>query len=115
MTSLSLKLPTVTSLTSDDVQGSGPPCRYLDRVMLSAVGGESMRGIDRVLAVILLAGAVGGAAAFARHSGSDSAARVVHLAVPPLQHVEAPETVLIAPPPAPTRVKPATVAPIARA
>ena len=73
-----------------------------------------MRGIDRVLAVILLLGAVGGAAAFARHSGSDSAARTVDLAAPPLQHVRAPGTILIAPTPAPRRVKPVTVAPARR-
>jgi hypothetical protein len=82
--------------------------------MLSAVGGENMRGIDRVLAVVLLLGAVGGAAAFARHSGSDSTARTVDLAAPPLQHVTAPGTVVIAPTPAPTRVKPAKVAPALR-
>ena len=39
MTSLTLKLPTILSLISDDVQVSGPFCRYLVRVMLSAVGG----------------------------------------------------------------------------
>jgi hypothetical protein len=73
-----------------------------------------MRGIDRLIAVILLVGAVGGAAAFARHSGSDSTARSVHLAAPPLQHVGAPGTVLIDPTPALTRVKPAKVAPSRR-
>src|SRR4051812_15766987 len=97
MTSLSLKLPMVLSLTSNDVQVSGPSCRYLDRVMLSAVGGASMRGIDRVLAVLLLLGAVGGAAAFARQSGSESASPGVDLAAPPLQHVAAPGTFFIAP------------------
>ena len=73
-----------------------------------------MRGIDRVIAVILLVGAVGGAAAFARQSGSDPTARGVHLAAPPLQHVGAPGTVLIAPTPAPARVKRATVPPARR-
>ena len=73
-----------------------------------------MRGIDRVLAVILLAGAVGGAAAFARHSGSDSTPRGVHLAAPPLQHVRAPGTVLIAPMPAAKRVSPPKAAPARR-
>ena len=41
-----------------------PPRRYLDRVMFSAVRGPNMRGIERVVAAILLAGAVAGAAAF---------------------------------------------------
>src|SRR4030081_1477699 len=77
--------------------------------MFSAVGGESMRGIDRVLAVILLLGSVGGAAAFARHSGNDSTAPIVGLAVPPPQHVTHPGTVLMAPTPAPRRVKPVRV------
>src|SRR4030081_1668074 len=97
MTSLSLKLPTVTSFTSDDVQVSGPSCRYPNRVMLSAVGGENMRGIDRVIAVILLVGAVGGAAAFARQSGNEPASQGVALSMPPLQHVESPGTFFIAP------------------
>jgi hypothetical protein len=56
-----------------------------------------MRGIDRVLAVILLLGAVGGAAAFARQSGSESTPHGVDLAAPPLLHVGAPETFFIAP------------------
>ena len=73
-----------------------------------------MRGIDRVLAVVLLLGAVGGAAAFARHSGSDSTARTVDLAAPPLQHVTAPGTVVIAPTPAPSRVRAGKVAPARR-
>src|SRR5438067_1421047 len=79
--------------------------------MLSAVGGENMRGIDRVLIVILFLAGVGGAAAFARHSGSDSAARGVPLAAPPSQHLEAPGAILVAPTPALSRVKPAKVAP----
>ena len=62
-----------------------------------------MRSIDRFLAGILLAGAVGGAAVFARHSGSDSSAHAVDLAAPPPQHIGAPGTVAL-PPPAPTRV-----------
>ena len=66
-----------------------------------------MRGIDRVLAVILLLGAVGGAAAFARQSGSESASRGVYLAAPPLQHVEAPGSFFIAP----RLISPAKVAP----
>ena len=73
-----------------------------------------MRGIDRVIAVILLVGAVGGAAAFARHSGSVSTPKGVDLAAPPLQHAEAPGTVLIAPTPAPRRAKPVNGAPARR-
>ena len=69
-----------------------------------------MRGIDRVLAVILLLGAVGGAAAFARQSGSESAPRGVYLAQPPLQHVEAPGSFLNAP----RLISPAKVAPARR-
>jgi hypothetical protein len=63
-----------------------------------------MRGIDRVLAVIVLVGAVGGAAAFARYSGGDSSAHAVSLAAPPLQHIGAPGIVLFAHTPGPTRV-----------
>jgi hypothetical protein len=63
-----------------------------------------MRGIDRVLAAIVLVGAVGGAAAFARQSGSDSSAHAVSLPAPPLQHIAAPGSVLFAHTPAPTRV-----------
>ena len=63
-----------------------------------------MSGIDRVLAGILLVGAVGGTAAFARHSGSDPSAPAVSLTAPPLQHVDAPGTVLFAHTPAPLRV-----------
>lgn len=63
-----------------------------------------MRGIDRVLAVIVLVSAVGGAAAFARQSGSDSSAHAISLPAPPLQHLEAPGSVLFAHTPAPTRV-----------
>lgn len=55
-----------------------------------------MRGIERVLAAILLLAAVGGAALFARESGSGPV-RAVHLAAPPQQHLAAPGTVLIAP------------------
>jgi hypothetical protein len=69
-----------------------------------------MRGIDRVLAVLLLLGAVGGAAAFARQSGSGSTSPSVALAAPPLQHPEAPGTFFIAP----RLVSPANVAPAHR-
>ncbi len=57
-----------------------------------------MRGIDRVLASILLAGAVGGAAAFARQSGSASTAGLVQLSTPPPEHVGDASTIVIAPP-----------------
>jgi hypothetical protein len=70
-----------------------------------------MRGIDRVLAVLLLLGAVGGAAAFARQSGSESTSPSVALAAPPFQHPEAPGTFFIAP----RLVSPANVAPAHRA
>jgi outer membrane biosynthesis protein TonB len=63
-----------------------------------------MRGIGRVLAGVLLVGAVGGAAAFARQSGNDLSAQAVELAAPPLQHIGAPGTVLFARTPPPTRV-----------
>src|SRR5712672_2235512 len=96
MTSLTLKLPTTLSRISDDVQVSDPFCRYLIRVMLSALGGRSMRGIERVLTAILLLAAVGGAAVFARQSGSGLAG-AIHLAAPPEQHLGAPGSVLIAP------------------
>jgi hypothetical protein len=56
-----------------------------------------MRGIDRVLAVLLLLGAVGGAAAFARQTGSGATSLSVDLAEPPLQHVDAPGTFFVAP------------------
>jgi hypothetical protein len=55
-----------------------------------------MRGIERVLAAILLLTAVGGAAVFAHESGSGLAG-AVHFAAPPDQHLAAPGTVLIAP------------------
>lgn len=69
-----------------------------------------MRGIDRVLAVLLLLGAVGGAAAFARQSGSESTSPSVALAAPPWQHPEAPGTFFIAP----RLVSPANVVPAHR-
>lgn len=55
-----------------------------------------MRGIERVLTGIVLVAAVGGAAVFARQSGSGLAG-AVHLAAPPEQHLAAPGLVLIAP------------------
>lgn len=64
-----------------------------------------MRGIDRLLAAILLAGAVGGVAAFARHAGSEPAPPALYLTAPPRQHVEAPQTVVQIPLlPGPARV-----------
>jgi hypothetical protein len=63
-----------------------------------------MSGIDRVLAGILLVGAVGGTAAFARQSGSDASTPAVSLTAPPLQHIDAPGSVLFAHTPAPIRV-----------
>ncbi len=70
-----------------------------------------MRGIDRVLAVLLLLGAVGGAAAFARQSGNESVSPgVAALAAPPLQHVDAPGTFFVAP----RLISPAKVAPARR-
>ena len=64
-----------------------------------------MSGIGRVLAGVLLVGAVGGAAAFARESGSDlSAAPAIGLAAPPPQHIGAPGTVLYARTPPPVAV-----------
>jgi hypothetical protein len=73
-----------------------------------------MRGIDRVIAVILLVGAVGGAAAFARHSGNDLAGPGVPLSAPPLQHVGPPGSVLVAPSPVQARVRRANVIPAHR-
>src|SRR3954465_3844226 len=92
MTSLTLKLPTIT----DHVQVSDPFCRYLIRVMLSALGGRYMRGIERVLAAILLVSAIAGAAVFARESGSGLPA-AVHPAAPPARALPAPGMVLVAP------------------
>ena len=69
-----------------------------------------MRGIDRVIAVLLLVGAVGGAAAFARESGIESTSRAVELSAPPLQHVESPGTFFIAP----RLIRPAKVRPAHR-
>src|SRR4051812_15499850 len=55
-----------------------------------------MRGIERWLAAILLAGAVGGTAVISRHAGSDpTVAEPVHLAAPPPGHLTAPTTVVI--------------------
>src|SRR5213082_3284190 len=78
--------------------------------MLSAGGPESMRGIERFLAAILLAGAVGGAAAFARYAGTEPEPPAFHLSAPPRQHLTIPQTVVEIPLPArPSRV---TVKPV---
>jgi hypothetical protein len=69
-----------------------------------------MRGIDRVLAVLLLLGAVGGAAAFARQSGRETASPGVDLAAPPFQHVQAPGSFFVAP----RLISPVKVAPVRR-
>jgi hypothetical protein len=53
-----------------------------------------MRGIDRVLAGLLLAGAIGGAAVFARSSGGLPTA-ALHLEQPPRQSLTAPQPVVI--------------------
>src|SRR5919198_2252398 len=69
-----------------------------------------MSAIDRFLAAILLAGAVGGSAAVARHLGGVPESAVVHLAPPPAQHLTAPGAVqaplLVVPPARPTRKAP---------
>src|SRR2546421_4639459 len=89
---------------SDHVQGSTPPCRYLFRVMLSARGRESMRGIERFLAAILLVGAIGGAAALARYAGTEPAPPAFHVTASPRQHLTIPQTVVEIPLPKPIRV-----------
>ena len=71
-----------------------------------------MRGIERFLAAILLAGAVGGAAAFARYAGTEPAPPAFHLSASPRQHLTIPQTVVKIPLPAAHRhvtVKPAVV------
>src|SRR5919198_1219989 len=69
-----------------------------------------MSAIDRFLAAILLAGAVGGSAAVARHLGGVPESAVVHLAPPPAQHLTAPGAVqaplLVVPPARPTKKAP---------
>src|SRR6478735_8537434 len=58
------------SLIEINTQDRIPIRRYLVRVMLSARWGLDMRGIGRIVAAIVLAGAVAGAAAFAHLLGS---------------------------------------------
>jgi hypothetical protein len=52
-----------------------------------------MRGIDRFLAAILLAGAIGGTAMFARHLGTVPEPEAVRLTAPPPGHLTAPGAV----------------------
>lgn len=52
-----------------------------------------MRGIDRFLAAILLAGAIGGTAMFARHLGTVPEPQAVRLTAPPPGHLTAPGAV----------------------
>src|SRR5258705_10845183 len=72
--------------------------------MLSAGGSESMRGIERFLAAVLLVGAVGGAAAFARYAGTEPAPPAFHFSASPRQHLTIPQTVVQIPLPAAGRV-----------
>src|SRR4029078_10976822 len=88
-TSLTLKLPSTVPLIPLDVQVPASGCRYLVRVIFSARKGASMRGIDRFLAAILLAGAVGGVAVFSRHLGSVPEPQAIHLAPPPVKTMTA--------------------------
>src|SRR4051794_13728106 len=61
--------------------------------MLSARGGANMRGMHRLLAAILLAGAIGGVAVFARHLGRVPEPVTARLSAPPPQHLTAPGAV----------------------
>ena len=71
-----------------------------------------MRGIERFLAAILLAGAVGGAAVLARYAGTEPAPPAFHVAASPRQHLTIPQTVVEIPLPRPSRavVEPVAVA-----
>jgi hypothetical protein len=71
------------SLIEINTQDRIPIRRYLVRVMLSARWGLDMRGIGRIVAAIVLAGAVAGAAAFAHLLGSVPAAPSSVAALPP--------------------------------
>lgn len=57
-----------------------------------------MRGIERFVAAILLVGAVGGVAAFARFAGTEPKPPAFQLAVSPPQHLTLPQTVVHIPP-----------------
>src|SRR6478672_8686254 len=61
--------------------------------MLSARGGANMRGMHRLLAAILLAGALGGLVVFGRHLGRVPEPVAVRLSAPPPQHLTAPGAV----------------------
>lgn len=63
-----------------------------------------MRGIERVLAAVLLMGAVGGAAAFARYAGTEPAPPAFEISASPRQHLTLPQTVVQIPLPAPRHV-----------
>jgi hypothetical protein len=80
-------------------------------VMLSARGPGSMRGIERVLAAILLTGAVGGAAAFARFAGTEPRPPGFELSASPHQHLTLPQTVVQIPTSVPTHLRSKPVAP----
>ena len=66
---LDLETPQCCAHHIPDTSCAGRPRRYLDRVMLSADSWTNMSGIERVVAAILLTGAVVGAAAFAHLLG----------------------------------------------
>jgi hypothetical protein len=53
-----------------------------------------MRGIERFLAAVLLVGAVGGAAAFARYAGTEPEPPAFHFSASPPQHLTIPQTVV---------------------
>src|SRR4051794_25857299 len=72
--------------------------------MLSAGRSESMRAIERFLAAVLLVGAVGGAAAFARYAGTEPAPPAFHFSASPRQHLTIPQTVVQIPLPKAGRV-----------
>jgi hypothetical protein len=63
-----------------------------------------MRGIERFLAAVLLVGAVGGAAAFARYAGTEPAPPAFHFSASPRQHLTIPQTVVQIPVPKAGRV-----------
>ena len=67
-----------------------------------------MRGIDQILAAIVLAGAVAGTAVFARHLGSVPQPQALNLAAPTPQHATA--TVRVPPLVRPELAKPGTSA-----
>jgi hypothetical protein len=71
-----------------------------------------MRGIERFLAAVLLVGAVGGAAAFARYAGTEPAPPAFRFSASPRQHLTIPQTVVQIPVPADGRaaVKPVVAA-----